>query len=218
MPSRRLEATGSQAVQSAPTLIVSSNRRRVGESKVTNEPARTADDLSDMIDRVADGDRNALKNLYDATSPKLFGICLRISRSRESAEDVLQEVYLKIWNRAAQYDRSKGSPIAWMAVIARNSAIDARRRARPQMVGEEMLAGVPDESPLGDALIEHDQLRAHIEDCLDELEEKHRDCVRKAYFEGHSYSQVAALVDTPLNTVKGWMRRAFLSLRECLDG
>ncbi|WP_163752727.1 sigma-70 family RNA polymerase sigma factor, partial [Proteus mirabilis] len=79
--------------------------------------------------RVAQGDRDALRCVYDSTSAKLYGVCLRISRDRETAEDILQEVYLKIWSRAGRFDAQRASPITWLCTIARNTAIDRRRAA-----------------------------------------------------------------------------------------
>nr|WP_279639121.1 sigma-70 family RNA polymerase sigma factor [Sphingomicrobium sediminis] len=167
--------------------------------------------------QVAKGDQTALKEVFELTNSKLFGICLRISKDREIAEDVLQEVYIKIWRRAGRFDRDKSSPITWLSTIARNSAIDAMRRKVLPSVTDDILSDFPDRAPLSDKLIEDAQMRARIEDCIDELDSRHQDCIQRAFFDGLSYSQVAKQVDTPLNTIKGWMRRAFLSLRECLD-
>ena len=84
------------------------------------------------LDRVARGDERALRDVYDATSAKLFGVCLRISGDRDAAEDILQQVYLKVWDRAGRFDAERASPITWLCTIARNTAIDWRRSAPPR--------------------------------------------------------------------------------------
>ncbi|WP_260482309.1 sigma-70 family RNA polymerase sigma factor [Sphingomicrobium flavum] len=184
-------------------------------SQVDQEEQRSA--LVGALHAAASGDPEALTDIFERTNGKLFGICMRILRNRELAEDVVQEVYIKIWRKAGRYQEDKASPMTWMATIARNSAIDVLRRKQPAQVGDEVLANLPDPAPLSDQHIEADQLKNRIEDCLGELDAKYRECIRHAYFEGLSYSQVATKVDRPLGTIKGWMRRAFISLRDCLD-
>lgn len=172
--------------------------------------------LADALALTADGDREALKSLYESTSAKLFGICLRISQDREVAEDILQEVYIKVWRRAGRFDATKASPMTWLATIARNSAIDAIRRRRPEQGDDADLAGFADDRPLPDREAESRQIGVRIEECLDQLDRRQRDCVRHAYLDGLSYSQVATRTGTPLGTIKGWMNRALRALRECL--
>src|SRR5262245_32839417 len=94
-------------------------------------PARTVDDLTELLRRVAAEDRRAFQALFQATSAKLYGVVLRIARRKDLADDILQEAYLRIWRRAATFDPSIGSPIAWMAIIARNLALDEVRRRQP---------------------------------------------------------------------------------------
>ncbi len=130
----------------------------------------------------------------------------------------MQETYLKVWRRAGRYDAAKASPITWLSMIARNSAIDAVRRRR-STIGDEALAieRVADDAPLPDRLAEAGEIRERIEDCLEELDSEHQKCIRHAYFDGLSYSQVAERIGTPLGTIKGWMARSMKRLRKCLD-
>ena len=169
---------------------------------------------------VADGDRQALRLLYDLTSAKLFGVCLRISQDREVAEDLLQDVYLKVWNRAGRFDASKASPITWLCAIARNTAIDWRRASgAPVMLPEEMALDVADDSPTAPDMIDADQERARIFHCLDALEERTRSAIRSAFFDGLSYAQLAERMDVPLGTMKSWIRRGLMQMKACLgDG
>ncbi|WP_265529612.1 sigma-70 family RNA polymerase sigma factor [Sphingomicrobium marinum] len=186
--------------------------------KDSRSSKQARDELVAAIGFTASGDRAALKKVYDRTSAKLFGICLRICKEREIAEDVLQETYLKVWRRAGRYDAAKASPITWLSMIARNSAIDAVRRRR-STIGDEALAieRVADDAPLPDRLAEAGEIRERIEDCLEELDSEHQKCIRHAYFDGLSYSQVAERIGTPLGTIKGWMARSMKRLRKCLD-
>ncbi|WP_294329470.1 sigma-70 family RNA polymerase sigma factor [uncultured Sphingomonas sp.] len=178
--------------------------------------ARLVRALSD----VAGGDRRALKTVYDLTAAKLMGVCLRICQDRETAEDVMQEVYLKVWDRAGRFDASRASPITWLCTIARNTAIDWRRaRGLGETAAVEAALEIPDERPSADMLLEAGQAQARIFDCLDALEEKPRRAIRAAFFEGHSYPELAAAAAVPLGTMKSWIRRGLLQLRGCLgDG
>ncbi len=176
-----------------------------------------ASELEILISRVALKDRQAFSVLYDRTSAKLFGVCVRILNDRSEAEDVLQEIYIKIWNKADQYATGRASVIAWMATIARNQAID-RYRARGKPT--ENLDGHHEIKDLGptpeQAAIQSDQ-KKHIDKCLDQLNSEHAIAVRQTYLAGWSYQQAADKLDIPLNTVKTWIRRSLMQLKECLD-
>lgn len=177
--------------------------------------------LVDALAQTAARNREGLRKVYDLTSAKLFGICLRISVDREAAEDILQDVYIKIWNRAELFDATRASPVTWLCAIARNTALDWRR-ANPIKVVEadpEVLEAVADERPGADFFIEQDQTSAHIFHCLDQLEEKQKAAIRSAFFEGLTYAEVAERLAVPLGTVKSWIRRGMQQLKGCLgDG
>ncbi|WP_420143482.1 sigma-70 family RNA polymerase sigma factor [Sphingobium sp.] len=162
----------------------------------------------------------ALRRVYDLTSMKLFGICLRISGDREAAEDILQDVYVKIWRRASAFDERRASPISWLAMIARNAAIDWRRAEQRHVAdGEEQLETIVDEAPLADNVMQQDEARRRLLACLDGLDEKQSDAIRRTFLGGLSYSELAAQLGAPLGTVKSWIRRGMQGLKECLgDG
>jgi RNA polymerase sigma-70 factor (ECF subfamily) len=176
--------------------------------------------LVEALARAGRGERAALREIYDLTSAKLFGVCLRICQEREAAEDVLQDVYLKIWSRAGRFDASRASPITWLCTIARNAAIDWRRATRtPVTLDETAAAEVPDERPLASDVIVATQSRARIFACLDGLDERPRSAIRAAFFDGLSYPQLAQQMAVPLGTMKSWVRRGLLQLKACLgDG
>ncbi|WP_239019692.1 sigma-70 family RNA polymerase sigma factor [Sphingomonas suaedae] len=176
--------------------------------------------LVEALAAVARGDRDALAEVYALTSAKLFGICIRICGEREEAEDVLQEVYVKVWQRAGRFDPARASPITWLAAIARNAAID-RVRARPLRPVESIdaAAQVADARPAADHEIEDAQERARMRDCLARLEDKVSGAIRSAFFGGLTYPQLAERERVPLGTMKTWIRRGLLQLRACLgDG
>ncbi len=177
----------------------------------------STDHISHLISRVALGDRAAFHDLYQATSAKLFGVCLRVLKNRADAEEVLQEVYVKIWGNAAKYQVSGYSPITWLVVVARNQAIDRLRARKPASVEIDEAFDVADSAANPEQLTlmsgEADRLRA----CLGELSPGHAAAVKACYMEGYSYQELAAQLEQPLNTVRTWLRRSLISLRECLS-
>ncbi|MES5100844.1 sigma-70 family RNA polymerase sigma factor [Agrobacterium sp. BA1120] len=175
------------------------------------------DDLSTLIGLVALSDRNAFASLYTSTSPKLFSICLRILKDRTDADEALQEVYVKIWQRARLFSAASGTAEVWLAAIARNQSIDIIRARKP--IASE-LSDVPD---LVDAAPDPEQATLQkdtgrsIERCLDELEESRAKAVRQAYVEGMSYQELAQVYAVPLNTMRTWLRRSLIKLKECME-
>lgn len=186
-------------------------------------PRQSADDareaLREAMVRLAAGDQAALEIVYRMTRVKLFGITLRILGDRKEAEDALQDVYVNLWQRADRYDPARASPIAWLAVFARNRAIDRLRtgKVRGGSVPVEEAAPLPDESPLADALLVDAEQRAQIHKCLGALDDRTQGHIRAAFFEGQTYAQLAEAADVPLGTMKSWIRRGLQRLRACLE-
>lgn len=181
-----------------------------------------AQDLEEMLTRVSLADRRAFAALYAATSAKLYGICLRILQDRGLAEDALQEVYVKIWRRADAYQPGRVRPMTWLITIARNHAIDLLRKRRRAASD----SGNGDDSRLerletrapgpAETLLRKDET-ARIAACLEELAADRAEAVRQAYLLGASYAELAARYAVPLNTMRTWLRRSLLALRECLS-
>lgn len=180
--------------------------------------AVTPDDLSQMMSQIAQGDRDALRQLYQATSSKLFGVCLRILSDRDESEDVLQEVYVTIWRRADRFDKSRASVMTWMSTIARNRAID-RLRARGPLAHAEQVEEleIADPAPAATALLESAEAVGALQRCMAELDDRTAQAIRTAFFEGVTYEALARRLDTPLGTVKSWIRRGLMKLRGCLE-
>ncbi|MEJ5081282.1 sigma-70 family RNA polymerase sigma factor [Ochrobactrum sp. MYb379] len=175
-------------------------------------------DIADLINRVAIGDRAAFASLYQATSPRLFAICLRILRHRPDAEEALQEVYVKVWQRAKTFATGSGSPSTWLSAIARNHAIDMIRTRKPVTNDIDEAYDLADEtiSTPEQHMVLADEGR-RIENCMRELDAIHAGAVRRAYVEGLSYLELADDLNVPLNTVRTWLRRSLLKLRECMQ-
>jgi RNA polymerase sigma-70 factor (ECF subfamily) len=160
------------------------------------------------------GDRRAFARLYDHASPTLFSIVLRLLGRRDWAEEALQDAFVQIWERAADYRPDRGRPITWMASIARYRAIDFIRsegRHRSDF-GDDTLASIADENTPqisgGDA---------RLQECLKQLDSGQRQCIVLSYCEGYSHHELAKRLATPLGTVKTWIRRGVQRLKRCLQ-
>ena len=173
--------------------------------------------LIEALQRAGAEDRSAFQDVYQLTSAKLFGICLRICGDRAGAEDVLHEVYLTIWRRAGAFEPGRASPISWLATIARNRAIDwvRARGIRPTRPIAEA-AAVADDAPDPLSVAQRDEISRRLHDCLDELAEHQRDAIRTAFFDGMTYAELAQAKGVPLGTMKSWVRRGLLQLKGCV--
>ena len=175
--------------------------------------------LERLLADVARGDQRAFERLYHATSAKLFGVCLRLLPERSDAEDVLQDAYAAIWRKAVQYDAAIASPISWMAMIAHNKAIDRLRteQVSRNAVPIEFAADIDDANPGAPALAEQAGQARRLTHCLDQLEARRRTLIHTAFFDGATYEELARRTDTPVGTVKSWIRRGLIQLRTCLE-
>jgi RNA polymerase sigma-70 factor (ECF subfamily) len=171
-------------------------------------------ELAQLLQRCAAQDAAAFRTLYDKTSPILFARLLRMLRRRSVAEEALQDVYVRIWQRAAQYEAHRGRALAWMVTIARYCAIDLMRRERITLVSDDSLAEVPDEGT-GDGITF--EKPNHFDECIGRLSERTRECLTLAFVEGRSHDEIARATTHPLGSVKSWIRRGLLSLKECLS-
>jgi RNA polymerase sigma-70 factor, ECF subfamily len=187
------------------------------DSHAAAEPVE-GDALDTLLRQVAEGDQAAFEALYRASSPRLFGICLRLLPGRAEAEDVLQEVYASVWSKAAQFDAGRARASTWLAAVARNQAIDWLRaspaaRHTPMDIADTLPAAGPDPAEAASTAAENRRL----DDCMQELEARRRDLIRTAFFEGATYEELAVRIGSPLGTVKSWIRRGLLQLRACLE-
>jgi RNA polymerase sigma-70 factor (ECF subfamily) len=172
-----------------------------------------------LLERCARRDEAALGSLYQLVSPQVFGVLLRILKRRSVAEEALQDVMVRIWQRADQYSAYRGRAMAWITAIARYRAIDLLRRqpvtatldqAPPESLADATAADFAEETT-------SDRLRTALRDCLGLLSDQQRKCLALAYIEGYSQDEIARAIASPLGTVKSWMRRGLASLKRCLE-
>lgn len=169
--------------------------------------------------RIPAGDKAALQTVYRLTSAKLFGVCLRILGEPSEAEDVLQEVYVTVWRKAADFDAGRASPLTWLIAIARNRAIDRLRASKQsrRMAPIEAADDLADSGTRADIAIENAQDYAKLHGCLDGLEGRESAALRGAFFDGNTYEELAIRMNVPLGTMKSWIRRAMIKLKGCLE-
>jgi RNA polymerase sigma factor (sigma-70 family) len=169
--------------------------------------------------QISSGDRAALQTVYRLTSAKLFGVVMRILGERSDAEDVLQEVYLTVWQKASAFDASQASPMSWLIAIARNRAIDRLRSTgrKRHMASIEAAADIVDPAPGADRALEKSEANARLQVCLDTLAERESAALRAAFFDGNTYEELATRMGVPLGTIKSTIRRAMIKLKACLE-
>ena len=172
-------------------------------------------DYESALEACARGERFALRAIYERESRWLFGVVLRIVRNHETAQDVLQEAFVLIWERAARYQRALGSGRGWIYTVVRHRALDEVRRVSREVAVGDDLEGIADaavmQAPAAGESIEG------IERCLAELDDKKRACVIEAFVEGRTHEEIAAKLAAPLGSVKTWIRRGLMALKECLS-
>jgi RNA polymerase sigma-70 factor (ECF subfamily) len=171
-----------------------------------------------LLAAVAKGDQAAFERLYAATRAKLYGVALRILRRADLADEVLQETYLKIWRNAGEFNPRLASPITWMVAIARNGALDLLRKKTESSIEDEPQAievSAEEVDPLANRHMS-DELKRLLA-CMGGLDEEHRRVILLAYYNGWSREQLARKFDKPVNTIKTWLRRGLIQIRECLS-
>ncbi len=184
-------------------------------------PGEPPNALAALLAACAAGERPAFAELYRASSAKLFGVALRILRRDDWAQDVIQDAYLTIWRRAADYRADRGSPMTWMITIVRNRALDRLRRERGDRSLDELTgSGLEPEDPaaLAQVAAAGEGAGTRLVSCLGELDETARRCILAAYCEGYTHGELAAREGAALGTVKSWIRRGLIRLKACLDG
>ncbi len=177
-----------------------------------------SDELGNLICAVAQKDRIAFRALYQATNAQLFSVIIRLIKRTDIAEDILQDCYLKIWDKAPEYANASGSPVSWMIAIARNRAIDVLRKS-----GEVNFSETYDgcENYIDQALdplsrAEQNGDLSAVFQCLGELDENHRKCFLLAYYYGFTHDEIAEQISAPVGTVKSRIQRSLARIRSCM--
>ena len=174
------------------------------------------DPIASLLIKVAAQDRAAFRKLYSQCSAKLMGVLLRILGNRSEAEDAMQEVFTRVWLRAASFDPQKGRAMTWLIALTRNHAID-RLRARTAPSTDEGLDQFIDPSPRAESQMIAKGEAKRIQDCISRLDDRHGAALRGAYLSGKSYDELALAGNVPLNTIRTWLRRGLISLKDCMD-
>lgn len=174
------------------------------------------DTIAPLIEACAARDRAAFRALYSLAAPKLMGVLLRMLGQRPEAEEALQEVFTRIWLRADRFDRHRGQGMAWLVAVARNHAID-RLRARPEAAGADEMPDVADPAPRAETRLVAMGEARRIAECLATLDPDRAAALTGAYLDGLSYAHLAERHGLPLNTLRTWLRRGLMKLKECLE-
>jgi len=175
--------------------------------------------LAGLLGQCALKNQHAFAELYGLTSAKLYGVALRILRRQDWAEEALQECYVNIWNHAGNYAAAKSAPLTWMTSIVRNRCLDWLRRPRTEATGEEYDIAVEawrDDAPGPMESLMASSEAAALARCLQQLENKQRQSIMLAFFNGLSHTELASHMQQPLGTVKTWVRRGLEHLKNCL--
>lgn len=179
--------------------------------------APPAFDLTHALGQCAKGDRLALRAIYDSEAPRMLGVAMRLLRRRALAEEAVHDTFVQVWQKAASFDPVRGEARAWLYAVLRNRALNILR-------GESRTDLVEDFEPMGLVSDEEDaeSLMLRLSDtgslkrCLERLEPSRRQAITLAYIHGLSHGELAGRLGVPLGTVKSWIRRSLVSLRECM--
>ena len=177
---------------------------------------------NELLLQAAQNNQAAFQQLYKETSPKLFSLSLRlVNYDNETAEDILQEAFIKIWNKADKFNAEKGSAMSWMSTVVRNQAFDRLRsyKSRPQLV-EELdfeTAEYTSQQLQPEQQYSHSEQIAVFKEILENLPENQRECVTHSVVYGRSHSEIAGLMQIPLGTVKAWLRRNMSIIQDTMS-
>ena len=190
----------------------------VREQRSFPQRGAPAIDWPSLFSRIADGEHQALAELYDATSKVVFSLALRIVHERDNAEDVVIEVYNQVWRQVKTYDRQRGTPLAWLLTLTRSRAIDLlRTRQRVQKEDPlEYAQHVSADLPSPEEQSEAAERQSAVQRALASLTKEQRQLIELAYFSDLSHSEIASRLGQPLGTVKTRIRLGMLRLREQL--
>jgi len=183
------------------------------------DKASKNDELQKLMERCVERDQAAFNELYDQTSKRLFATLLNILKIEAVAEEALQETYIKIWDKVADYQSELGQPLTWMTSIARYQALDVLRKRR---IRENQETSWDDTPLLESSLSQPDpaqmsEFQDILEQCFGKLSDDQRQCILRAYLEGLTHDELSESTQSPVGTIKSWIRRGLLSLRECVD-
>ncbi len=174
-------------------------------------------DYEAALEACARGERYALRMLWEREARWLLGVAERIVRERETAQDVLQEAFLLVWQRAGSYQRALGSARGWIYTVVRHRALDEARRVRHDVPAGSAIEAVADarQTAADDSAFDADH-DGRLDTCLGSLDQNKRVCIVAAFVDGCTHDEIAERVGAPVGTVKSWIRRGLIALKACL--
>jgi RNA polymerase sigma-70 factor (ECF subfamily) len=174
---------------------------------------------AELLRQIAGGDEAALASLYDRYKTILFSLIFRILHSQSEAEDILQDVFIQVWNKASDFDETRGRPFTWLVTLSRSRSIDRLRQLNSrERTATEATRDAPEEWTDAEADAIKSEQSTVVRSALAELPEDQRRTLLLAYFEGLTQTEIAARLNAPLGTVKTRMRSGMIKLRELLGG
>jgi RNA polymerase sigma-70 factor (ECF subfamily) len=174
-------------------------------------------DYAGIVQACARGDRLALRKLYDAEAARLIAVAQRIVRRRELAEEVVQEAFIQVWQKAATFDASVGSARAWIYTIVRHRALNVIRDGRREDLMEvDELAALQDCTVVVEDAFSRLATESRLRTCLEGIDNDKRASLLLSYVAGYSHGEIAGLMRVPVGTAKSWVRRALIALKECM--
>ena len=176
------------------------------------------DELMGLLVAVAREDRQAFQRLYEKIAGRMFGLCLKLARQQDLAEEALQDAFVQIWHRASEYHNERGAPLSWMMTIARYRTLDLMRSRKSRATdGDGALESMADqrEGPLDRSLRSAGEQA--LTGCLDELSDAQRDSILLSYYRGLTHDELAVTLSSPIGSVKSWIRRGLMALKRCLE-
>lgn len=173
--------------------------------------------LDETLRRCAAGDRSALRALYDLESARMLGVALRILRRRPLAEEAVHDAFVQVWQRAGSFDPSRGDARTWLYAVLRNRALNILRgESRTDLTADFEPMGLESEEDSPETVALRLSDAGALKRCLDRLEPQRRQAILLAYVQGLSHGELAGRLGVPLGTMKSWIRRSLLVLRECM--
>lgn len=171
-----------------------------------------------LLSATAQGDRQAFAELYQLSAGKLYAISLQMLQRRDRAEDAVQEAFVRIWHNAGDYQQEKGTVLTWMISIARYRALDMLRatKSRREDSNDDGYDG-PEDNHTPEIDLYQNRERVRIDKCMDHLEGPQRQAIHLAYFKGFTHFEVCDHLESPLGSVKSWIRRGLERLKRCLE-
>lgn len=213
--------SGGVASQSAPasaSACSSAAGACVGAARMSARPSLgDCTDLTGLLTLAQLGDEDAFAQLYRHTSSVLFGVILRVIHHRAEAEDILQDVYMALWQRRLVFDAQRGDVLAWMSTIARNRAISYLRKRQPIPLDETLMSSIAADTAPPPELTERDRERQRLSVAMAALSAQQRQAITIAYFGGFTYTELARTLGVPEGTAKSWIRRGLAKLRDVLE-